>query len=71
MGAGSKYMLDKRPLDQWGNPIGKGYDEKRWEQIKKVSSVHKLSYKTHVLCKKGEMQIEGTYYEKLINGELV
>jgi len=47
------------------------YDEKRWEQIKKVSSVHKLSYKTHVLCKKGEMQIEGTYYEKLINGELV
>lgn len=47
------------------------YDQTRWEQIKKISSVHKLSYKTHVLSHKGNMHTKGTYYEKLINGELV
>ena len=29
----NKYLKDKRPLDQWGNPIGKAYEDKRWDEL--------------------------------------
>lgn len=54
--------LGKELLDQ--------YDEKRWEQLKKISPIHKLSWKQKVLNRKNT-NITGTYLEKLLNKELV
>lgn len=59
------------PVQMFQEEVLNKFDENRWEQIKKISSVHKLSYKTNVLSKNKKMKIEGTFYEKLINGELV
>ena len=46
------------------------FSEKRWEEIKKISGVHKLTHKQSVLTKKKEFDIKGTFYEKLVNGEI-
>lgn len=45
------------------------YSIERWEQIKKISFAHKLSYKTNVY-NKHNLNIEGTFLEKLLNGDL-
>lgn len=42
------------------------YTPERMEQIKSISPIHKLSYKANVLSKHAPMNIEGTFYEKLI-----
>ena len=42
------------------------YDTKRWEQLKQMTSVHKLTHKTKVLTKKKEFDTTGTFYEHII-----
>lgn len=75
MGSGSKYMIDKRPLDQWGNPIGKGYDEKRWEELSPEEMMADFDWKTDILRAYGEEVSESTFYQdylfyELYNGEI-
>ena len=49
----------------------KPFDEKYWEQIKRFSNIHKLSYyKFFTEDTKMPKDITGTFYEKFIKGEL-
>ena len=43
------------------------FNETRWNQLKKMTSVHKLTYKTKILTKKKDFDINGTFYEYIIN----
>ena len=42
------------------------FNEDRWEQLKKISGVHKLTHKQSVLTKKKEIKIEGTFFEHIL-----
>ena len=42
------------------------FDNSRWEQLKKISGVHKLTHKQSVLTKKKEIKIEGTFFEHIL-----
>ena len=54
------------PVQQFqGELLNKFYSE-RWEEIKKISGIHKLTHKQSVLTKKKEVNIEGTFYEHVI-----
>lgn len=44
-----------------------GYDEKYWNDLKRMTCFHKLSYK----LEKEDLEKGGTFYDKLINGGLV
>ena len=46
------------------------FNQTRWEQLKGMTSIHKLTHKAKVLTKKKEFDIAGTFYEKLINKEI-
>lgn len=59
------------PVQRFQEELLNQFDEKRWEQIKSMSSVHKLSYKANVLSKHKEIVSGGTFYEKLLKGELL
>lgn len=58
------------PVQHFQREILKQYNPGRWNQIKKMTPIHKLSYKKHMLPLDKIESISGTYYEKLINGEL-
>ena len=59
------------PVQLFQKELLKPYNSDRMAQIKRISFAHKLSYKTHVLSKHTPMITPGTFYEKLIEGELV
>ena len=42
------------------------YDPKRWEQIKSMSGIHKLTHKQSVLTKKKDIDLTGTLYEHIL-----
>ena len=55
------------PVQQMQWELLNKYDEVRWNQFKQMSSVHKLTHKQSVLTKKKEININGTFYEHVIN----
>lgn len=59
------------PVQMFQKELLKPYNKERMEQIKRISFIHKLSYKTHVLSKHAPMVIKDTFYEKLVEGELI
>ena len=42
------------------------YNEKRWKQLKQMTTIHKLTHKQKVLTKKKEIDTTGTFYEHVI-----
>ena len=61
------------PVQQFQNELLNPFSEERWNEIKKISGVHKLTHKQSVLTKKKEIDITGTFYEHIIkeyNGEI-
>lgn len=58
------------PVQQLQGELLNKFSEERWNQIKKISGIHKLTHKQSVLTKKKNIDISGTFYEKLIKGEI-
>lgn len=58
------------PVQRFQGELLTPFCEERWKQIKSMSFAHKLSYKVNVLSKHKPIMAKGTFYEKLINGEL-
>lgn len=58
------------PVQRFQKELMNPYSEERFEQIKKNCSIHKLSYKQHVLNKK-QKNLSGTFLEKLLDGSLI
>ena len=54
------------PVQQFQGELLNPYSEKRWNEIKKISGIHKLTHKQSVLTKKKEIDITGTFYEHVI-----
>ena len=54
------------PVQQLQWELLNKFDENRWEQLTKMTPVHKLTHKTRVLTKKKEFDITGTFYEHVI-----
>ncbi len=59
------------PVQHFQSELLNKYCDKKWEQIKSTTSIHKLSFKHRVLGLKDSSELQGTFYEKLLNGELV
>lgn len=75
MGTANKYMIDKRPLDQWGKPIGKGYEEKQWEELSVEEMMADFDWKSDILDAYGEEVSGNTFYQdylfyELYNGDI-
>ncbi len=58
------------PVQQFQGELLNQYSEERWNEIRKISGIHKLTHKQSVLSKKKDFDITGTFYEKLVNGEI-
>ena len=56
-------------VERLSNEILNPYSQERWEQLKEISCVHKLSYKQKVLNKK-KVDISNTFLDKLLKKEL-
>lgn len=54
------------PVQQMQGELLNTFDNSRWEQLKKISGVHKLTHKQSVLTKKKEIKIEGTFFEHIL-----
>lgn len=54
------------PVQQFQGELLNQFSKERWNEIKKISGIHKLTHKQSVLTKKKEMNIEGTFYEHVI-----
>ena len=54
------------PVQQFQGELLNKFSEERWNEIKKISGVHKLTHKQSVLTKKKEIDITGTFYEHVI-----
>lgn len=58
------------PVQLFQKELLKPFSAERFEQIKRISFAHKLSYKSHVLSKHAPMTTKDTFYEKLVEGEI-
>ncbi len=58
------------PVQHFQNEILNPYNEQKWEIFKSKSSIHKLSFKPKTLGLNKVQNIDGTYYDKLLKGEL-
>ena len=54
------------PVQQFQGELLNQFSEERWNEIKKISGIHKLTHKQSVLTKKKEINTEGTFYEYVI-----
>ena len=54
------------PVQQFQGELLNQYSEKRWNEIKKISGVHKLTHKQSVLTKEKNINTTGTFYEHVI-----
>ncbi len=54
------------PVQQFQYELLNPYTEERWNEIKSVSGVHKLTYKQSVITKKKVIDTNGTFYEHVI-----
>lgn len=59
------------PVQHFQKKIMNRFNETQWKNIKAVTSIHKLSYKNDVLGLDKTLNSSETFYEKLINGELI
>ena len=59
------------PVQHFQKKLMKQYDKTQWENMKAVTSIHKLSYKNDVLGLDKAKNTSETFYEKLLNGELI
>ena len=59
------------PVQQFQGELLNQFSEERWMEIKKISGIHKLTHKQSVLTKKKEINISGTFYEKLLRGDII
>ena len=54
------------PVQQFQSELLEQFSEERWDEIKKISGIHKLTHKQSVLTKKKEIDTTGTFYEHVI-----
>jgi len=54
------------PVQQFQSELLEQFSEERWDEIKKISGIHKLTHKQSVLTKKKNFDITGTFYEHVI-----
>ena len=54
------------PVQQMQWELLNTFNDTRWEQLKKTTSVHKLTHKKSVLTKKKEIDTTGTFYEHVL-----
>ena len=54
------------PVQQFQSELLEQFSEERWDEIKKISGIHKLTHKQSVLTKKKEIDTIGTFYEHVI-----
>ena len=54
------------PVQQFQGELLNQFSEERWNEIKKISGIHKLTHKQSVLTKKKEIDTNGTFYEYII-----
>src|SRR5574344_225281 len=59
------------PVQHFQKEILTKYDYKRWQQIKSTTSIHKLSYKPKNLGLNKISETKNSFYDKLLNGELI
>ncbi|MGN0030426.1 MAG: capsular polysaccharide synthesis protein [Candidatus Gastranaerophilaceae bacterium] len=59
------------PVQHFQNELLNPYNEQKWEIFKRESSIHKLSFKPKTLGLNKVKNIDGTYYDRLLKGELV
>lgn len=63
-------MPDTRPLDVWGNPIGKPYEKKNWEDLTPDEMKADFEWKSDVLENLGEEIRCDTFYQDYLFREL-
>ena len=54
------------PVQQFQGELLNQFSQERWDEIKKISGIHKLTHKQSVLTKKKEIDTAGTFYEYII-----
>ena len=54
------------PVQQFQGELLNQYSEERWNEIKKISGIHKLTHKQSVLTKEKNIDTTGTFYEHVI-----
>ena len=54
------------PVQMFQDELLNEYSHERWEEIKRISGIHKLSYKKNVLARKKEFITQGTFYEFIL-----
>ena len=63
-------MPDTRPLDDWGLPIGKPYEEKKWEDLTPDEMMADFEWKSDILDSLGEEVSGSTFYQDYLFREL-
>lgn len=64
------YMPDRRPLDQWGNPIGTAYVDKAWNELTVEEMKADFEWKSDILRVAGEEVSSATFYQDYLFREL-
>ncbi len=54
------------PVQLTQGELLKEFNPKRWEELKKMTSVHKLTHKQSVLTKEKKINLKGTLYEHIL-----
>ena len=54
------------PVQQFQGELLNQFSEERWNEIKKISGIHKLTHKQSVLTKKKDIDTTGTFYEHVV-----
>lgn len=58
------------PVQQMQAELVKPYSKERFEQLKSMTPIHKLTYKPKVMTKQKNVNLEGTLYEAIIEGKI-
>lgn len=63
-------LVDNRELDVWGNPIGKKYRDKNWEELTPEEMKADFDWKNDILSVQGECVDCDTFYQDYLFREL-
>lgn len=63
-------LMDNRELDVWGNPIGKKYRDKNWEELTPEEMKADFDWKNDILSVQGERVDCDTFYQDYLFREL-
>ncbi len=58
------------PVQQMQSELVKPYSKERFEQLKLMTPIHKLTYKPKVMTKQKNINLEGSLYEAIIEGKI-